>query len=310
MPSAKMDFIERIRCLNISIQSEATQNKGLAEVEHNSIARMLRNGLAVVGFATLEDFIKKRSSEALEELSCCSIPFDDLPKKLQYAATFEVLSALSHQLNLIPKDPITGYSDKIDYIQEQALKVSSTATANYTLSNHTFAHSTSNVNKKVIGDVLKSFQIADPWREMTTICGHLGLGTYSLAQQYENAAKRRHKAAHVASADTPSTDITQFVKDAFAIAIGFDALLSKSIQKYRENLAVHATPLTASSIKVRTIKFHDSKWKEYSNLSTRAYRTSPSVTALNVDAKRRSNSAKQLYVEFDENGVINNWECY
>lgn len=310
MPSAKMDFIERIRCLNSSIQSDATQNRGLAEIEHNSISRMLRNGLAVVGFASLEDFIKKRSSEAMEELSRCSIPFEDLPEKLQNAATFEMISALSHQLGLIPKDPVTKYSDKIDYIQEQALKISSTATTNYTLSNHTFAYSASNVNKKVIGEVLKSFQIEDPWREMTVICSQLGLGTYSLAQQYENAAKRRHRAAHVASADTPSTDITQFVKDAFAIAIGFDALLSKSIQKYRENLAIHTNPLTSSAIRIRTIKYHDSRWKEYSNQSTRAFRASDDLAILSADAKRRSISAKQLYVEFDENAVVRNWECY
>ncbi|EJL6847502.1 hypothetical protein NMS92_001916 [Vibrio cholerae] len=310
MSSAKMDFIERIRCLNNSIQSDATQNRGLAEVEHNAISRMLRNGLAVVGFATLEDFIKKRTSEAMDELSRCSIPFQDLPEKLQNAATFEIISALNHQLGLIPKDPITKYSDKIEYIQEQALKISSTATANYSLSNHTFAHAASNVNKTVIGEILKSFQIDDPWREMTIICNQLGLGTYSLAQQYENAAKRRHKAAHVASADTPSTDISQFVKDAFAIAIGFDALLSKSLQKYRENLAIHSTPINSSSIQIRTVKFQDSRWKEYSNSNSRAYRTSSDLSVISADAKRRSSTAKQLYVEFDERAVIKNWECY
>lgn len=59
MPSAKTDFIERIRCLDSSIETEAVQNKALTEREHNAIARMLRNGLAVVSFASLEDFIKK-----------------------------------------------------------------------------------------------------------------------------------------------------------------------------------------------------------------------------------------------------------
>lgn len=310
MSSAKADFIERMRCLNISVQSEATLNKGLADVLHNSVARMLRNGLAVVGFAALEDFIKKRTAEAMDEVSRCSIPFDELPPKLRYASTFEILSALNHQLSLIPKDEITGYADKIDYIQNQALKISSTSTANYTLSNHTFAHSMSNVSKQVIGDILKSFQIADPWTQMTIICGHLGLGTHALVQQYESASKRRHKAAHVASADTPSNDISQFVKDAFAIAISFDALLSKSIQKYRENISTHVADITATSINIRTIRYHNSTWKEYNNLNTRAHRRSDDLASLITDAKRRSSSAKQLYVEFDENSVIKNWECY
>lgn len=59
MPTAKADFIERIRCLDASIDTEAVQSKALTERDHNSIARMLRNGLAVVSFASLEDFIKK-----------------------------------------------------------------------------------------------------------------------------------------------------------------------------------------------------------------------------------------------------------
>lgn len=310
MSLAKEEFIDRIRCLNISVQSEATLNKGLADIEHNAIARMLRNGLAVVGFAALEDFIKRRTAEAMQEVSLCAIPFNALPERLRYAATYEILSALSHQLGLIPKDDAAGNAEKIDYIQDQALKIASTATANYTLSNHTFAHSASNVHKTVIGDILKSLQIADPWKQMTIICGHLGLGSHSLVQQYESAAKRRHRAAHVASADTPSNDISQFVKDAFAIAIGFDALLSKSIQKYRVNSAPHSSDITAADISIRTVRYQNSVWKEYTNLSTRAYRKSSDLAVLRTAAKQRCNTAKQLYVEFDENSVLNDWECY
>ncbi|MGY4013126.1 HEPN domain-containing protein [Aeromonas molluscorum] len=310
MSLAKTEFIVRIRCLNISVQSEATLNKGLADVEHNAIARMLRNGLAVVGFAALEDFIKRRTAEAMQEVSLCAIPFNALPEKLRYAATYEMLSALSHQLGLIPKDDATGNADKIDYIQGQALKIASTTTASYTLSNHTFAHSASNVHKDVIGNILKSLQVADPWRQMTIISGHLGLGSHSLVQQYESAAKRRHKAAHVASADTPSNDISQFVKDAFAIAIGFDALLSKSIQKYRENATPHNSDITAAEISIRTVRHQNSAWKEHNNLNARAYRKSNDLAVLSAAAKQRSNTAKQLYVEFDENSIPNDWECY
>ncbi|WP_146446976.1 HEPN domain-containing protein [Vibrio cyclitrophicus] len=310
MSAVKTDFIKRIRCLNKSIQTQATLNQSLADIEHNEIAKMLRNGLAVVGFATLEDFIKKRTSEAMEELSSCNINFEDLPDKIRYAATFEIIAALKHQLAMIPKNDVTGYADKVQYIQEQALKIASTATTNYTLSGHTYAHSSSNLNKATIGNILKNFQIEDPWRQMTTICANLGLGAHALDRQFENAAERRHRAAHVASADTPPNDISQFVKDAFAIAISFDALLSKSIQKYRENISCHAHPLTANAIEIRTIKYQDAKWKEFSNLSGRAFRTSTNLSALRVEAQRRSITSKQLYVEFDEFNIVNGWDCY
>ncbi|MBQ4860113.1 hypothetical protein J8L98_00220 [Pseudoalteromonas sp. MMG013] len=307
MPSAKTDFIERIRCLNISVQSQAVQNRPLSEREHNSIARMLRNGLAVVSFAALEDFIKKRSSEAMAEISRCSIAFTALPEKLQKAATYEALNAISYQLSLLDKE------DKASYVQTQASKIASTATTHYELSDHTFAYSQANVNGAVIGDILKSFNVEDPWRQMSTISSGLGLTGLLLAEAYRNAATRRHRAAHVASADTPPNDILQFVKEAFAIAISFDALLSKSIQKFRENEMAHLNgtiKLNASAINTRVLKNINNTWKEFSNNNTRAYRTSNDLQTLQTDCKRRASTAKQLYVEFDDQGLIIDWECY
>ncbi len=308
MPSAKTDFIERIRCLDLSIETEAVQNKALTEREHNSIARMLRNGLAVVSFASLEDFIKKRSSEAMTEISRCTISFTELPEKLQKAATYEVLSALNYQLSLLDKD------DKSAYVQEHALKIASTATPNFELSSHTFAHSQANVSNTSIGDILKSFNVDDPWRQMSQIASNLGLtATLSLSELYRSAALRRHKAAHVAGADTPPNDIQQFVKEAFAIAITFDALLSKSIQKLTENdnaFVRGGQKLNSNSISYRTIRFADGRWKEYQGSRERAFRTSTDLQLLERDARRRALNSKDLIVEFDENGLVSNWACH
>jgi hypothetical protein len=307
MPSAKTEFIERIRCLDSSIEIEAVQNKALTEREHNSIARMLRNGLAVVSFASLEDFIKKRSAEAMEDLSRCSISFSELPEKLQRAATYEVLSALNYQLSLLEKE------DKPSYIQQHALKIASTATPNFELSTHTFAHSQANINNITIGDILKSFNVDDPWKQMSLMASNLGLtSALSLSEIFKSAALRRHRAAHVAGADIPSTDIKQFVKEAFAIAITFDALLSKAIQKLVENdndFVRNGQKLNANSIKIRIIKHVDGKWKEYRDNSNRAFRTSSDLDTLQREARQRAFQAKELIVEFDEHGIVSWWQC-
>jgi len=306
MSSSKTDFIERIRCLNSSIETEAVQNKALTDREHNSIARMLRNGLAVVSFASLEDFIKKRSSEAMAEVSNCTIPFSELPEKLQRAATYEVLSALNYQLGLLDRD------EKPSYIQEHALKISSTATPNYEFSAHTFAHSQANISDRVIGDILKCFNIEDPWRQMSLMASNLGLtATLPLSEVFKSASSRRHRAAHVAGADTPPTDIKQFVKEAFAIAITFDALLSKSIQKLLENdddFLRNGIKINVNHIQIRTIKFVDNKWKEYKGNSARAFRASENFDVLSREARRRALLSKELIVEFDEYGLVNWWE--
>lgn len=307
MSSAKADFIDRIRCLNSSIETEAVQNKALTEREHNAIARMLRNGLAVVSFASLEDFIKKRSSEAMAEISKCTISFSELPEKLQRAATYEVLSALNYQLSLLDKD------DKSPYIQEHALKIASTATPNFELSSHTFAHSQANISNTAIGEILKSFNVEDPWRQMSAMASSLGLTAgLSLSEIYRNAALRRHRAAHVAGADTPPTDIKQFVKEAFAIAITFDSLLSKAIQKLSENddeFVRNGKKLDSSSIEFRTIRFADGRWKEFKGNNSRAFRASHDLETLQREARRRALISKDVIVEFDEHGLVNWWEC-
>ncbi|MBB3184170.1 hypothetical protein FHR95_001731 [Halomonas fontilapidosi] len=307
MPSAKTDFIDRIRCLDSSIETEAVQNKALTEREHNAIARMLRNGLAVVSFASLEDYIKKRSSEAMAEISRCTILFTELPEKLQKAATYEVLSALNYQLGLLDKD------DKPAYVQEHALKIASTATPNFELSAHTFGYSQANISNTVVGSILKSFNVEDPWRQMSLMSSDLGLtAALSLSEIFGSASLRRHRAAHVAGADTPPTDIKQFVKEAFAIAITFDALLSKAIQKLIENdddFVRNGQKVDASSVKFRTIKFVDGRWKEYIGNSRRAFRTSNELDVLQREARRRAHMSKEVIVEFDEQGLVNWWEC-
>ena len=307
MPSAKSDFIERIRCLNLSTSSEAVTNKALSEIEHNSIARMLRNGLAVVSFAALEDFIKKRSAEAMDEISRSSVPFINLPEKLKNAATYEVISALIYQLSL------RGKEDKAPYIQQQAFKIASTATSNYELPDHTFAHSQANVNDRVIGDILKSFNVDDPWKQMTTIASSSGLTALPLVESDKNATQRLHKAAHVAATDIPQNDISQFVREAFAIALGFDALISKSIQKFRENDVDHIagdTKIDSSNIEFRLVKFSDSFWKEFINGNVRAFRRERDIEVLKPMAKNRASASKQLYIELDQSGLIADWECF
>lgn len=307
MPTAKTDFIERIRCLDASIEIDSVQNRALTERQHNSIARMLRNGLAVVSFASLEDFIKKRSSEAMTEVSRCTISFTELPEKLQRAATYEVLSALTYQLNLLDRE------DRASYIQEHALKIASTATPNFELSNHTFGHSQANVSNTVIGEILKCFNVEDPWRQMSQMASDLGLTSgLPLSEIFKSASIRRHKAAHVAGTDTPPTDIKQFVKEAFAIAITFDALLSKAIQKLIENdnnFVRNSVKLNADNIEFRTIRFIDGKWKEYKGDNARAFRASDDLEALSREARRRALAAKELIVEFDQCGLVSFWEC-
>lgn len=293
--------------LHKSLQIEAVNNKSLRETEHNGIARMLRNGLTVVGFAALEDFIKNRTSDALSEIGSMGVLFTELPEKLQNAATYEAISALKYQIDLLEK------TDKMAYMQEQSKKIASTATSNFEITPYAFGFSTANVSEVIVGDILKSFNVEDPWREIERLASRLNLPSLQLSLSFKNAARRRHKAAHVAHTDIPINDIDQFIKEAMAIAIGFDCLLSKALNHLRQRNRAYITnqvKVLSTDIQFRTIKKTDAYWKDIIEGRTRATERSRDISTLSRNAKSRAASAKQVLVEYDENNIIASWDCH
>jgi hypothetical protein len=307
MPQAKNLFLDRMNSLRKSVAIEAVTNKDLSQIEHNSIARMLRNGLAVVGFAALEDFIKSRTSEVLNDVGRSGVSFQDLPEKLRNATTIEAVGALSYQLSIRPK------ADRISYIQEQALKLASTANTAYELTPHAFGYNQANVQDGTILDILKSFKVENPWAQMSQLSSRLSLTALPLNETFKGAALRRHRAAHVAHADTPQTDLAQFVREAFAVAIGFDALISKSLSRLKAHDPHYlsgTTPVDSASIIIRSIKPELGVWKERVDDQRKAVKVERDLAVLMPLAKARAAASANLLVEFNANGQINYWECH
>jgi hypothetical protein len=65
MPTAKDNFISRISNFEKIVSPESPSDtvlttRALTETVHNEKVRMLRNGMAIIGFTILEDFIKNR----------------------------------------------------------------------------------------------------------------------------------------------------------------------------------------------------------------------------------------------------------
>jgi len=307
MANAKHAFIERIRTLNISIsETEAVRSKGPSERGHNEIARMLRNGLAVVGFASLEDFIKARSCEVLDSIGPLGVSFEKLPEKVQIATTYGAVLALNYQLGLRDKQ------DKITFVQEHAQKISSTTNNGYQLTSLAFGFGQANLNAETVKNILGSFNIDNPWTQITKIASSLGLAALPLQESFTNAASRRHRAAHVAGADTPQGDISQFVNEAIAIAVGYDFLLSKAFNMIKNLDSAYLngeSKIKADDIVYRVVRHSDSKWKEHITGRVKAFRTSRDLVSLSNEAKRRAIMSDQFYIQFDKNGLIDDWAC-
>lgn len=304
-------FIDRLSVLNSTLSTESLSERPPTEIEHNQMALILRNGLAVVGFAALEDFIKSRTSEILSLIgTSTSIPFDKLPPKLQSATTFDSINAISFQLSLLDSD-----SAKLSYVLDSAIKIASTQNTNYNLIEHAYGYSQSNVNHETIKTILGNFQIDNPWVQMTKLASRLNLVALPLEETFKNASRRRHKAAHVAHASTPLNDLRQFVKEAFAVAVSFDCLISNALYKIKVSDSdylnqTNPRKIKESDINFRFIKFDNKLWKEYpTEKAVRAYRKNADFNLIQPNALIRAQKNLQTLVSFNSNGLISKWDC-
>jgi hypothetical protein len=97
MSRARRSFFERLVAYESAVGQDLIVTKTPSETDHNARARLFRNGLAVVAFALVEDFIKSRTGEVIQRVGYGVSAFDDLPYPIRSAATAGVTKALSYQ---------------------------------------------------------------------------------------------------------------------------------------------------------------------------------------------------------------------
>lgn len=301
---ARDDFIPRYHAFNASLSSDAIQAQGPHEIIHNQSAQLFRNGLAVVGFNSLEDFIKKRTSEALTSLSSFNIPFSHLPEKIRNACTTGTISSLKFQTDLRK-----SHQEKLSFIHDAASKIASTSVdINYQLYEMAFGYDSSNISNTTVKNILSAFNVNDPWSQIDRLTSRLNIGGRNLSNSFSNAAIRRHKAAHTATADTPQLDLVDFIKDAVSIAISFDALITLAIDEIKLN-GNNATGITADKVKFRYLREVGHHWKEY--IETAPQRAIKNYRENYNDAlitcKNKIVSKSEFLVSISGNNEVKDW---
>lgn len=305
MSQARHDFIERLSHFKNSLTIDALNDKASIHVMHNNIARILRNGLAVVGFVSLEDYIKRKSGEYLSEISTFNVVFDDLPEKIRFTVTVDVLSALAR----IVKNEAT-VADKISFMQSQTLKISSTANSAFNLTEYAYGYKSSNINADDILSILSSFYVKDGWRIMSNISSRIGLTALPLDNSFKNAANRRHNAAHVAKSNTPINDLSQYVSEALGIAISFDCLLRKAInfiKKYDKAYLSGKITVDGSHVKLSFIKYEKDVWKYRRENVAKAVKINANKKILLAAVLHKVQLNEETLIVFDEHNHVENW---
>lgn len=312
MATAKIYFIERINTFSSIVYPQNTDeiklnSKALTETLHNEKVRMLRNGMSIIGFTILEDFIKRRTGEVLKEISSTSCAFIHLPEKLREAVTFYALKGINTRAESLKRNS----EDFITFIQNETEFISSTKKSAFELSEYSMGWDKSNLNANDISDFLKIFNVDGGWNSIQALSSRINCSILNPNQVFSNFATNRHKSAHNSNTDSLLTDLQSFITQSKIIAFCFDSLLNKSFSFIRlnNNDFLNGTiKTTQQAIKIRYIIESNGKWKEYQNNNfNRAFRTNSDYSLLLNEAKLRAELNKEVLLTKYEDNSIREW---
>lgn len=315
MASAKINFITRISTFDSIIYPNipndiSLNSRALTETLHNEKVRMLRNGMSIIGFTILEDFIKRRTGEILKGIGLTGCNFNLLSDKLKEAVTFYALKGINSRADTLRRNS----EDFITFIQNETGFISSTKSSVYELSEYSIGWDKSNLISSDISEILTILNVDGGWNSIQRLSSIVNCSILNPDQVFKNFAMNRHKSAHNTDADSLLTDLGSFITQSKIIAFCFDCLLDKSLSYIRLNNA-NFFNLTLKSrpqdIKIRYLIEISGKWKEYANNNlTRAYRNNNDYNIILNEAKLRAQSNNEVLLVKYENNSIRDWYNY
>lgn len=307
MCSARADFFSRIAVLRSAANDPSLQNGPPSDAEHNNKAVVLRNGLAVMQFVVLEDFVRSRAGEVMSRLGAGATPFNQLPYQIQEASLSGALSALKYRAALAR----SAGEDVHPMLQTHSAKIASTKNhGQYQLSELSFASANANIDAETVTEILAAFKVNEPWSTVQSISRAAGIGILGIKGSMTAARRRRHNAAHDPTAGTVSGDLAGFNDQAVGIALGFDFSLSRALrfildrdQPYLGNKG----RLLRNQISVRTVGPEKKEWVERLAGRARAVRRLRDLTTLEHLAAERARKDNDGFAVLDQRRIPERW---
>lgn len=227
MGTAREDFLENLAAIKAASDLPALREPIVVDQEAVNVARLLRNGLAVAAFSTLEDFIKRRNEELLSFASTGPSSLANLPEALRDGATRRSLAALE-ALSRRSDDPIP-------LIHQISAMIGRTASGTVVFPSLTMHWAGSNLTGSDLNESLTMIGVSDPWAQMTGLgrrCGFQIPGGMEAA--FKAMARARNEAAHAATTNTPLLSLRSFHISALGIACTYDLLASRALRLIQE----------------------------------------------------------------------------
>ena len=307
---SKQQFISKSNVFQETVHSTPTvellTTKDAQHQSHNIKANLLRNGLTVVSYSFLEEFIKTRIGEIIAKFDNRRIQFQALDADLQKALSLNALDGLRFRADMLKKKG----GDWMSFIQDETKTISSSKNNRFKLSQYSIGWNKPNLESGDINKFLKLFGIKGGWQtvQKMTVKGNVTLP--SPESIYKNSATRRHQAAHSANANSLLTDLQDFSKSSRIIAFAFDSLMSRALSETNSNnqrFLSRQDKLTEEDVLITFLIKDGIYWREKKVENGRTIKLYLNQDIAIKNIKKRSYFKNATLIVKDENNLILNW---
>jgi hypothetical protein len=302
--SAKTELIERLKYLDSAAALPALIDIGIATSEHNSVANLLRKGLSIVAFNILEDFIKNKAFESLNNISGSGISYTNLPDDLQEYAISGALASLNFQSTILKKE-------NLNYkliIQQETQKIASTLGTPFSLSKYSLLSSGSNIVAREVNEFLRAFGIQNGWHQLKLISDAIGGGIPDLAQAFNLASQRRHSSAHSASFTYNSSWLANIKSEIIAIGASLDIVVTaRCRQANKLPLIPLMSQILNEELNFRFLELHGSIYKETKTIGGRSKKNWTDLNNAIASLQPLLSRRKEFLIILDSRRRITDW---
>jgi hypothetical protein len=307
MSLAKLGFLESLNLLESTLEAPIVQDRAPKWKVHNGRARVVRNGVAVVSFSVLEEFIKARMGEILVDISASGVPFNDLPEDLQEAVTYGAIASIAYSSKQIDK---SGKSH-ITFVQHEAASIASTQAFPYAISPKAIGWDKANLGKEDVKGFMEKLKISGGWQTLREISVRVNHTLPNPAESFANAARRRHRAAHAPNTSTPFSDLVSFLTEARVIGFAYDCMLTHAkrlIERRDTEFMKKNTTIDQTGVLFRFIEQRGKFWSECKVPGGSVVRKSGTRNVATASAIPRVRKNKEILVVVNSTGHIVDWQ--
>lgn len=294
---ARNTFIEKVEliasALGESIYGDLPPDPSNSDSQaHNDRARLLRNGLVILQFNTLENYIKERTKEILSGINGSTVNFNNLPEKLKNAVLVDLIKPIDFMLKF--------QDNKQEFMQKISAMMASTAKTGYTLPQYCFFHGKSNIDTNDVENAILAFGIDKPWENISSVGSELGFSGVFPKEKFTQLSQTRHHAAHTGNADVTLVDLQSNMTSIKCIGFSFDILITQALWLInRPDISFYSPDkkFKASQIRYRWLEMKGVKWIDLEKKKTRASKSDTNKEIVKAHSLQKASAECSFVVE-------------